>query len=790
MRWKIRPLMLALKVSILALMRRSVMLAAPALAVVALVATRLVPGPLGRAPPLPSGWRIEPAGRQVSVGTLPLNLAVTGDGLVFVTNNGYGDNGLMRIDPVAGTATWVRRMRAAWLGLARAGRRGADTVWASGAGQNSVYRVVRAGLGAAWRTDSMLLGDSTKKVFVAGVSTLRGRPLVAVVGNLSDSVYLIDAKTLERRDAIAVGHRPYTAVADAGHLYVSDWGDSTVSVFDLNAGPPYARTAWFVGPHPSALTLGNGSLFVALAGSNGVARVDLRSGRVIEQLTVALDPRAPVGSDPNALALSPDGRTLYVALAGNNSVAVVRIGPRAMRVAGLIPVGWYPTAVATSGDGRTLYVANGKGGGSGANTDGTYIGNLITGSVSIVPVPDSAALARYTARVYALSPYSNPALRGTTSRPTPKPPIRHVVYVIRENRTYDQVFGDVAKGNGDAGLAIFNDSITPNAHAITQRWVLFDNFYVDGEVSADGHEWTTRAFANDFNEKVWPQIYSDRRDWDVTSGEDLANRAESYLWDAAKRKGLWVVNFGEMTTDEADTIRTNIAGLKGITANRYPGVIMSIPDTVRANLFADSVASWDRQGRFPALVILYLPRDHTVGRRADEPTPRAMVADNDLAMGRVVERLSRSSFWSALALFALEDDAQNGPDHVDAHRSVLLVASPYARRGVVDSTLYTTSSVLGTIGALLGLPPLSQYDAGATPLWSAFAARPDLAPFATVPNRWPLDERNAHAFRSRVPDQDLAGPDLADEEELNAEIWASVRPHERSPAPRTGFLRP
>jgi DNA-binding beta-propeller fold protein YncE len=778
-----------LATGILPPMRKITWLAAPAIVGLTLVATRLVPGPLGPATLLPSGWRIQPAGRQVGVGTLPLNLVVTGDGLVFVTNNGYGDNGVMRVDPVAGTAGWVRRVRAAWLGLARTGRRGADTLWASGAGQNRVYRLVSARLGTTWRTDSVALADTTAKLFVAGIASLPGRSLVAAVGNLSDSVYLIETTTLARRGAIAVGHRPYTAVADAGRLYVSDWGDSTVSVIDLSAGPPYHRTAWFVGPHPSALILGNGSLFVALAGSNGVARVDLNTGRVTEQLTVALDPRAPVGSDPNALALSPDGRTLYVAMAGNNAVAVVRVGPRTMRVAGLIPTGWYPTAVATSSDGHTLYVANGKGGGSGANPDGTYIGNVITGSVSIIPAPDSATLVRHTQRVYSLSPYSNARLR-TTFRPSARPPLRHVVYVIRENRTYDQVFGDIAAGNGDPTLAIFNDSVTPNAHAIARRWVLFDNFYVDGEVSADGHEWSTRAFANDYNEKTWPQIYSDRRDWDVTSGEDLANRAESYLWDAAKRKGLWVVNFGEMTTDEADTVRTNIAGLKSITANRYPGFVMSIPDTVRAALFADSVASWERQGRFPDLVILYLPRDHTVGRRADEPTPRAMVADNDLAIGRVVERLSRSPFWSDLALFALEDDAQNGPDHVDAHRSVLLVASPYARRGVVDSTLYTTSSVLGTIGALLGLPPLSQYDAGATPLWGAFSTGADATPFTALPNRWPLDERNAHAFRSRVPARDLARPDLADEEELNAEIWASVRPRERSPAPRTAFLRP
>jgi len=773
-------------------MRKTAWLAAPALVGLTLLATRLVPGPLrgsGGTTLLPSGWRIQPAGRQVSVGTLPLNLVVTGTGLVFVTNNGYGDNGVMRVDPVSGTAAWTLKVRAAWLGLARSGVRGADTVWASGGGRNRLYRLVSARLGATWTADSVVLGDTTTKVFVGGLAIVPGRSLVAAVGNLSDSVYLIEATTLERRGAIAVGHRPYTAVADSTHLYVSNWGDSTVSVIDLTARPPVRPSALFVGPHPSALAVRGRDLFVALAGSNGVARVDLASGRVTEQLTVALDPRAPVGSDPNALALSPDGRTLYVAMAGNNAVAVVRVGSRAMRVAGLIPAGWYPTAVATSPDGRTLYVANGKGGGSGANPDGTYIGNVITGSVSIVPVPDSATLARYTTQVYALSPYSNARLRGAV-RPSARPPVRHVVYVIRENRTYDQVFGDVGAGNGDPTLAIFNDSVTPNAHAIARRWVLFDNFYVDGEVSADGHEWSTRAFANDYNEKTWPQVYSDRRDWDLTSGEDLANRAESYLWDAAKRKGLWVVNFGEMTTDEADTIRTNIAGLKGITAARYPGFVMSIPDTVRARLFADSVASWERQGRFPDLVILYLPRDHTVGLRANEATPRAMVADNDLALGRVVERLSRSSFWSSLALFAIEDDAQNGPDHVDAHRSVLLVASPYARRGAVDSTFYTTSSVLRTIGALLGLPPLSQYDAGATPLWAAFAARPDVTPFAALPNRWPLDERNPHAFRSRVPSRDLAHPDRADEEELNAEIWASVRPRERSPAPRTGFLRP
>src|SRR2546426_7884207 len=763
-------------------------LAVSMLAIAAALATRREPGPLPDGSTLlPSGWRIRPAGRQVTVGTLPLGLATLSDGSLLVTNNGYAENGLMRIDPGSAAVTWTQPLAAAWLGLARTGADGHDTVWVSGAGTNRVYRFTRRAV--AWAVDTATLADATQQLFVAGIAPVP-RGLVAAVGNLSDSVYLLDAAALARRAAVAVGHRPHTAVPDSLHLYVRNWGDSSISVIDLSDRPT-TRPPLFVGPHPSALALRGGELFVALAGSNGVALVDIATSRVVEQLTVALAPRAPVGSDPNALALAPDGRTLYVAMAGNNAVAVVRLERGALRVAGLIPVGWYPTAVAVSADGSTLYVANGKGAGSGANPDGTYIGRVITGSVSIIPVPDSATLASYTKEVYALSPYSNAALRRVSpNRLTGDPPIRHVVYIIRENRTYDQVFGDVRQGNGDASLAIFNDSVTPNAHAIARRWVLFDNFYVDGEVSADGHEWTDRAFANDYNEKTWPQIYSDRREWDLTSGEDLANRRGSYLWEAARKQGMRVVNFGEGTLSESDApdagtnIRSNLPGLQEITASNYPGFILSIPDTTRARIFADSVGTWDGQGRFPDLVILWLPRDHTRGRRAGEPTPRAMVADNDLALGRMVERLSHSRAWPSLAVFALEDDAQNGPDHVDAHRSVLLVASPYARRGVVDSTFYTTSSVLRTIEVILHLDPMSQYDAAATPLWNAFTSRPGTAAFAHLPSTWPLDERNPSAFRSRIPDRDLARADAADEEELNREIWESVHPGSAVPPVR------
>src|SRR5216684_2364449 len=724
-------------------MRTRSLLALPALAGLALLATRLFPGPQPDGTTLlPSGWRIRPAGRVVGVGTLPLNLVTLSDGSLLVSNDGYGANGLMRIDPVTGEVVWRTALHAAWLGLLRTGGDWRDTVWVSGAGTNRVYRFAWQG-GMTWTTDTVALADTSAPLYPAGIALVPRRGLVAVVGNLSDSVYLIDAATLARRGAVAVGHRPYTVLADSTHLYVSNWGDSTVSVVDVTT-PAADPTTIFVGPHPSALALSGSDLYVALAGANAVARLH----------------RSRTG----------------------------------LRVAGFIPAGWYPTAVTLSADGRTLFVANGKGGGSHANPDGTYIGNVITGSVAIVTVPDSAALARYTRQVHALSPYSNPRARSVPpDRLDPSPPVHHVVYIVRENRTYDQVFGDVAGANGDPSLALFNDSITPNAHALARRFVLFDNFYCSGEVSADGHEWTDRAFAGDYNEKTWPQIYSNRRHWDLDDGDDLANPHGAYLWDAARKKGLWVVNFGERSETDSGPAgwgptHTPFAGLSDITVPSYPAFRLQIADTTRARLFGDSIASWDAQGRFPDLVLLWLPRDHTYGRSAGKPTPRSMVADNDLALGQIVERLSQSPAWASLAVFVLEDDAQNGPDHVDAHRSVLLVASPYAKTGAVDSTFYTTASVVRSIGLVLGLAPLSQYDAAATPLWRAFARRPDATPFTHLPNRWPLDQLNPHAARSAIPPSDFAVADRADEVVLNREIWQSVHPGAPVPAVRHGWV--
>src|SRR2546428_4774602 len=386
------------RASIFRLMRKRSLLAPvalPAIAGAALLATRFVPGSLADGSTLlPSGWRIRPAGRAVPVGTLPLNLVTLSDGSVVVTNDGYGANSLMRIDPERASVVWRVPLSAAWLGLARAGRDWRERVGATGGPTIRVYRFAWQG-GASWIRDSVALADSGAKVYAAGLTLLPRRGLVAVVGNLSDSIYFLDAATLQRRGTVAVGHRPYTAVGDNSSLYVSNWGDSTVTVIDLSVSPPVRRSALFVGPHPSALALRGSQLLVALAGANGVARVDLATGQVREQLTVALAPDAPPGSDPNALALSPDGRTLYVAMAGSNAVALVRLGAQGKRLAGLLPAGWYPSAVAPPADGRPLFVANGQGNGSGARYEGKFLGKALTGDVIILPLPESAGILRY-----------------------------------------------------------------------------------------------------------------------------------------------------------------------------------------------------------------------------------------------------------------------------------------------------------------------------------------------------------------------------------------------------------
>jgi YVTN family beta-propeller protein len=581
-----------------------------------------------------------------------------------------------------------------------------------------------------------------------------------------------------------------------------------------------------VGEHPNAMQFSKDArrLFVACANTNAVWVLDLATRQTVERIGVALSPKAPPGSTPNALALSPDGGTLLVANADNNTVAVVDVKhPGESRFQGFIPTGWYPTGVAYGPGGENVLVLSGKGLTPVPNPrgpqpvsgreDGTYIGGMLNGALSMLKRPDAAALAKLTERVFAISAYNEGRREAPPGRPEGSPipgrvgepsPIKHVFYVIRENRTYDQVLGDLPRGNGDPNLTLFGEDVTPNAHAIAREFVLFDNFYVDAEVSNDGHAYSTAAYATDAVEKLWPTLYANRGGLYLSEGGheirnnygNLAAPADGYIWDFAGRAGVSVRSYGEFASWETKggPITATVPGLVGKVHPTYAPYDLSIPDNERIDVWLEEFRAYEKQGGLPSLSIIRLGNDHTTGTAPGKPTPRAMVAENDMALGRLVEAISRSRFWPESAILVLEDDAQNGPDHVDAHRSVLLLASPWAKRAAVDSTLYTTSGVLRTIELILGLPPMSQYDAAATPLFAAFAPKPDPTPYSVRPARVSLTETNREDAPGAQASlrMNLVEADLAPERELNEILWKSVRGKDAvMPAPiRAAFVRP
>jgi hypothetical protein len=437
---------------------------------------------------------------------------------------------------------------------------------------------------------------------------------------------------------------------------------------------------------------------------------------------------------------------------------------------------------------------------------------MLQGAISIIQTPDVTALSALTRRVLDLTPYKDTTRLAPDDAPVASPiprrvggtsPIKHVFYVIRENRTYDQVFGDIARGNGDPSLTLFGEEITPNAHALAREFTQFDNFYVDAEVSYDGHAFSMGAYATDVAEKLWPTNYGGRGTPYLSEGgfnirDQYGNFSApplGYLWDFAKRANVSVRSYGEFASwrRRGGEVRADVPGLEGLVHPSYPPFDLGVPDQHRADIWLDEFRQFDRDGNLPRLSIIRLGNDHTNGTSPGSPTPRAMVADNDLALGRIVEAITHSRYWKESAIFVLEDDAQNGPDHVDAHRSLLLSVSPFSHRRSLDSTLYTTSGVLRTIELILGLPPMSQYDAAARPMYAAFQAAPDPAPFTHHPARVSLEEKNdwsSPGARASLR-MNLREADMAPELELNEILWRSVRGHGAvmPPPRRTGFIR-
>ncbi len=760
---------------------------------------------------LPNGWMLSPAGTSVQVGELPLNMDVTPDGrFLVVTNNGTKDQTLSVVDVRSWSVVQTVPLRKAWLGL-RFIEKGTRLL-ISGGNDNRVG-IYDFQEGRAVLSDSIVLGAPwpAQKIWAAGLDADDASHRAFVAGKENDSLYELDLHLRSVVDRISLPGKPYTCLVSHSTplLYVSLWGSSSVALLDRNTLEPVAIIA--VGNHPcEMLESPDGKrLFVANANDNTVSVIDVARKKVTETLSTALFPKAPEGSTPNSLAISANSRTLYVANADNNHVAVMDVSVSGnAKSLGFIPVGWYPTCVRILPDGGHIVVANGKGGLSRANPRGPvpgrpnvseqYIGSLFLGSVSIIASPDQHLLDQYTREVYANSPY-NP---GRSEEPgsalnSPVPakignpsPIKHVFYVIKENRTYDQVFGDIAEGNGDPSLCLFPDSVTPNLHALVRQFVLLDNFYADAEVSADGHNWSMGAYATDYVEKTWPTMYGGRGgEYEYEGGYPMVYPSAGYLWDNCSRHDVSYRTYGEFTHNPerwGDSATATTPSLVGRVAPFYRGWDLDYSDVQRVKDWMKEFDAYERAGNLPRFQIIKLPNDHTAGTRVGSLTPKAYVAQNDRALGLLVERISHSRFWKESAIFVVEDDAQNGPDHVDAHRTEALVISPYAKRRVVDSDLYSTSSMVRTMELILGLPPLSQFDAAATPMYNSFTQNPDITPYVARNATVSLDEKNiAGAFgQEESGEMDFSREDAVGDMDFNEIVWRSVRGyHSEMPPP-------
>ena len=797
---------------------------------------------------LPNQWSLKPAGRQIPVGDFPLNVALHRDGRhAAVLHCGWGQHEVRIVEVKTGRAISQAALDEAFYGLAWSGD--GSTLFVSGAGSEVVHvfqfadgylsarrelrlrpakeRGVPAGLAVSGDGTSLFVcevwGQRVSRVATTGGKTEWARTFAPPQGTRQMS----HEENRVASDASAEAPFPYACVLDEerGRLYVSLWAQSAVLVLDARTGADIAR--WPVGSHPNELILArDGRLFVAEANLNTVSVIDVAEGRTLERLSASLYPDAPPGSMPNALALSPDGELLFVANANNNNVAVFDVEERGKaRSLGFIPVGWFPTSVRVSADGKTLLVANGKGAASAPNPRGPYpgspaprnleeyIGGLFKGTLSIIDLPAEkdreARFGAWAKTAKTCSPLPASGLpRGERPAGSPIPakvgdpsPIQNVIYIVRENRTYDQVLGDLEKGRGDPRLCIFGEKVTPNAHALAREFVLLDNLYADGEVSADGHEWTMAAYASDFVEKSWPLSYGHntarKYDYPSEGAYQIATPAGGYLWDRAAAAGVSYRSYGEFcfTPTKPGAVQSiaSLPVLVGHIDEQYRAWDMDYPDVKRADRFISELRRFERDGGMPRLQVLRLGNDHTQGTRAGKPTPTAMVAENDVALGMVVEAVSRSRFWNDTAIFVLEDDTQNGSDHVDAHRMPGFVLGGRVKRGVVDSTMYSTSSMLRTIELILGLPPMSQYDAAAMPMWNAFADRSDPTPFTARPAQVDVNARNTSLAWGGAESErmDFSAPDKADDIRLNEIVWRSVRgANSPMPAPiRAAFFK-
>lgn len=789
----------------------------------------ILPGRVSGSIVLPNGWKISPAGRQLQLpGDMVMRIIPVGGGsAALISTAGFHNHSLNLIDIEKGAVVQSLDIARTFTGLAIEEESG--RIFASGGGavtKQIIGFAEKAGLDASkteaikspliqfrlrqgsleWQ-DSISIPKLEDSRFISGITLGRDGSVYFADLN-SDTIHKLTGPNLQNHTQARVGYRPYAIAIspDGKKLAVSNWGAESVSLLDLESLNILETVR--TGSHPNELVFTkDGRLFVANSGSNSVSVV--KDGKVVEEIKTTIKPNSLVGASPTALAITPDQRTLFVANSDNNSVAVIDISVAGKSgVRGFIPTDWYPSALAVTKDGKRLLIGAGK---SGLNLKGNYpastdfkravpdpktaydyIGATLQGTLSIVEIPDSQKLAAYSAQVKANFPDPETGLDKSKVELVKRevfPRIKHVLYIIRENRTYDQVFGDLGKGNGDPHLTLFGEAVTPNAHQLVRNSVILDNIYCNGEVSEDGHQWSNAAYATDFTQKAWPNSYSKRGE--PEADERLTASPGGYLWDSCKAHGKSYRSYGEFasfkSTPESEPIFTGDRGLKDHSSLAWAKLKgESARDPEKADIFIAELREAEKTGVWPDYMVMSLGENHTEGLTAGRFTPIAHVASNDQALGKIVEAVSNSRFWKETAIFVIEDDAQNGPDHVDAHRTCGLVISPYTMlNGKVDSTMYSTVSMLRTMELILGLPPMTQYDELATPMFSCFTNKPDFSPYKLLPPQVDLLARNPKAGKGAEISRkmDFSDYDRADPDLLNRLLWMSVKGDEPLPAP-------
>ena len=779
---------------------------------------------------LNSGWKITAAGKQIPVDTLPMASLVSADKkYLLVMNGGYNPPSISVIDIASAKELSRTRVPDAWLGMAMT--RTGDKIYVGGGSKAAVYELNFAAGQLTMGRRFEVVQQPAQRDFIGDVALTPDGHLLYAASLYHDKLLVVNPQSGTVIGEVKTGRRPYRILfhPSGKSFYVSSWTDGTVSHYEIN-GNLIASTR--VGAHTTDMVWRPGTLedqpnvvariFVSASNTNNVYALGVsESGDLsrLETINLALTPRQPLGMTPSGLGLTADSSKLVVACADANATAIVDITGAHSQVAGFIPSGWYPTAAFGLPDGR-IGVLNGRGLRSYPNPDGPnpmkraqlthegirsdeYVGRMQTGTVSLIDMPNVDQLGAYSQQVLANTPYRDTKL-DDPGTPSGNPirangPIKHVIYIVKENRTYDQVLGDMKEGNGDASLALFGEKVTPNLHKIAREFVLLDNFYENADVSADGHNWATAAIAPDYTQRFWQNSYAGRRKFYDYEGQEPTNSPPAgYLWTNAVEKNVSVRNYGYFGDglketgkdgDEISGVRDPV--LAQVTNRKYRPFDLDYPDVNRAKVFLADLAEWEKTGKMPQLSLLRMGNDHTSGTTPGKVAPLSAVADNDQGVGMIADALSKSRFWSETVIFVIEDDAQAGPDHVDSHRAPAFVISPWVKRHTVNSTMYNQVSILRTMEIILGMNPMTVYDAGARPMFSVFDTKPSIGKYSLEAPQTPLGEKNParSATAARSKRLDFRDADMADDRELNAILWEAVKGTE-APAPvRSRFSR-